>query len=191
MTTFSRLLLILPLIFIFAACQNHPIKTNMDSQMKDFSFTTQDGEILSHIDLEGKWSVAYFSYTNCRTVCPMTTTHLVEIQEKLDALDLHPHIISFTVDPDHDTPEVLQEYAEQYDVNLNSWDFLTGYSFNHIQQFSKDVFQASLVEGAEGQRSHSYLLYLIDPKGKIIKSYDGMGKEATKELFKDLQQVMQ
>lgn len=191
MTNILRNLSLIVLFVALVACEKYPIETNMDSQMTDFSFISQNEQTISNEDLIGEWSVAYFLYTNCRTVCPRTTSHLADIQQKLNELDLYPRIIAFTVDPDYDTPKVLQKYAAQYNVNLDSWDFLTGYSFHYIQQFSEDVFKASLVKGAEGQRSHSYLLYLIDPEGKIIKSYDGMGKKATNELFEDLKHVMQ
>src|SRR5699024_1713381 len=108
-------------------------------------------------------------YTNCRAICPMTTANLVEVQKRLAQEDLQPHIVSFSVDPIHDTPEVLKEYAEEHGVDLDTWDFLTGYDFQTIQNISENTFKSALREGGANQRSHGFHFYVINPNGKIIK----------------------
>lgn len=187
-----RLLILMILIFlalILSACADK-IDTNMSEPMADFEFVTQDEAILSLDDLKGEWWIAYFSYTNCRTVCPRTTANMVEVQNALKEDDLSPQIISFNVDPSNDTPEDLKEYAEAYGVDLNSWDFLTGYDFETIQDISNNTFHAVLENGAADQMSHSYMFYLANPEGEIVKQYNGMGKEELDMLIVDVKTVL-
>lgn len=183
-------LLLCMTISLLTACGGS-IETNMSEQMEDFTFITQDEEQLSLADLKGDWWLAYFSYTNCTKVCPRTTANMVAIQNKLQENDLHPHIISFNVDPDNDGPKELQAYAEKHEVDLSSWDFLTGYDFKTIQALSQKAFRSGLEQGAIGQISHSYMFYLIDPDGQVVKQYDGMGKEDFNLLIDDVQTVLQ
>ncbi len=137
--------------------------------MLDFEFASQDQETVSREDLKGEWWITYMSYTNCRTVCPQTTANMVGIQAELEESGLHPRIISFSVDPDHDTPDELQQYADDYGANLYIWDFLTGYDFETIQEISEETFRAVLNQGAVDQMSHSYMFYLVNPKGEVVR----------------------
>jgi protein SCO1/2 len=181
---------LISLVGVLSACSS-PIETNMSSPMADFSFLTQDKKELGLDDLKDDWWIAYFSYTSCRTVCPRTTASMVKVQSALKEEDLHPQIISFNVDPENDGPEELRAYAAMYGVDLRSWDFLTGYEFETIQEISEQSFQATLEKGAVDQVSHSYLFYLINPDGEVVKSYNGMGTEGTEELIADMKAVVE
>lgn len=181
--------LFLFIIFLLAACSGN-IDTNMSEPMAEFEFTTHDGDILSLSDLEGEWWITNLMYTDCRTICPRTTTNLVDVQQKLKEDDLHPQIISFSIDPSYDSPEILKEYARQYDVDLETWDFLTGYNFETIQKISQNTFKSTLEKGASGQRSHGYSFYLIDPYGDIVKKYDGMSTDELNILVDDLKIIL-
>lgn len=174
---------------LLSACSND-IDANMSEQMEDFSFTTQDKETLNLDDLKGEWWITYLSYTDCRTVCPRTTSNMVEIQSQLKDDGLQPRIISFSVDPENDEPEYLQEYADDYGVDLSSWDFLTGYDFETIQGLSENVFNAVLEDGGADQMAHSYMFYLVNPEGEVVKKYDGMSINDNKILIEDLKKVL-
>lgn len=183
------ILFILPLIMILSAC-GEGIETNMSEPMVDFEFMTQDEETRSLNELKGDWWITYMSYTSCKTVCPRTTANMVSIQEALKEDDLFPQIVSFSIDPENDQPEVLKEYAEGYRADLDSWDFLTGYDFETIQEISEETFRAALEKGAVDQISHSYLVYLVNPDGEVVKQYDGMSSEDLEELMDDVRKVL-
>ena len=186
---FFRILLMIAFVVPLTAC-GEAIDTNMSESMVDFEFTTQDEETLRLDDLKGDWWITYMSYTECKTICPRTTANMVSIQEALKEVDLHPHIISFSIDPDNDHPEVLREYAEEFGADLRSWDFLTGYDFESIKEISEDIFHAALEKGAVEQISHSYMIYLVNPDGQVIKKYNGMSSEALDELIDDVKTVL-
>lgn len=176
---------------LISAC-GHDIDTNMSEQVANFEFTTQDEESLSLDDLKGDWWIAYFMYTNCTIVCPTTTPNMVSVQNQLNEYGLNPQIVSFSIDPDYDTPDVLRNYANEYGADLDNWHFLTGYEFDDIQELSEDSFKTVLEDGGpeEHQYVHSTSFFLINPNGEIIKRYDGMSDEEMDVLVSDLKKEM-
>ncbi|ARK26179.1 cytochrome c oxidase assembly protein [Sporosarcina sp. P37] len=182
------LFILLAAVLFLSACTDK-IEMNRSEKIPDFDYTTQDNKKLGLDDLKGDWWISYFSYTNCTTVCPRTTAAMVGIQEELKSAGLTPPIISFSIDPEQDTPEVLQEYAEDYGADTDTMTFLTGYSFEEIQDLSVHTFQAVLEKGALDQRSHSFFFYLINPDGEIVKQYNGMSDAENDLLVADLKTV--
>lgn len=180
------------LILILTACENEKIETNMSENVADFEFENQDNEAFGRKNLENDWWTAYFLYTNCEIVCPTTTPHMASLQEELNDAGIDINIVSFTVDPEHDTPEVLKKYAEENQADLSNWSFLTGYDFDDIKELSEKSFKSSLEGGGpEGMEySHSTNFFLINPEGKVIKRYDGMNMNEVDKLINDLKTVM-
>src|SRR5699024_68373 len=89
---------------------------------------------------------------------------------------------------DYDSPDVLKEYADEYDANLDNWDFLTGYDFETIRKLSIKSFRAPLKEPAYGsdQVTHDVRFFLVDPEGNIVKGYKGIEKETIDTLLDDI-----
>lgn len=179
-------------VILLSACNDEIIDTNMSEDIADFQFTTQSNKKLSLYDLEGEWWVSYFMYTNCTIVCPRTTPNLVKVQQELEELGFEPQIVSFSIDPDHDTPEVLRAYADEYQADLSNWTFLTGYDFDEIQKLSMDSFKTVLEGG--GPDTHEYVhstkFFLINPEGEIVKQYDGLSTNEMDLLVEDLKRVL-
>jgi len=165
------------------------IDANMDKEMEPFSFTDQNGETYKLDDLEGKWWVADMVFTNCTTVCLPMTTNMSMLQDSLNEEGIDAELVSFSVDPENDTPEVLKDYAKEYDADESNWHFLTGYDFETIQDISVDTFQQMLEEAPEGddQVTHGVRFFLIDPEGNVIKSYDGQQSGNMDDIVEDLQ----
>lgn len=184
--------LILLLVIVLSACDDDIIDTDMSEEIADFQFTTQDNEKLSLHDLKGKWWIAYFMYTDCTIVCPQTTPNMVNIQKELDEMGLEPQIVSFSIDPENDTPDVLKEYAHEYQADLSTWTFLTGYDFNEIQKLSKDSFKTVLEDGGPDAHEfvHSTYFFLVNPDGEMVKRYDGLSDDETDLIVEDLEKVL-
>ena len=132
-------------VLALAAC-GEKVEPTMSSHVDDFTATTQDNEEITNEDLLGDWWIADFIFTNCTTVCPPMTRNMTIVQKRLGELELNDkvQIVSFSVDPENDTPEVLTKYAEDHGSNLDNWDFLTGYDFDTIQNISVKYFQSAL-----------------------------------------------
>ncbi|HLR01178.1 MAG TPA: SCO family protein [Virgibacillus sp.] len=169
------------------------IDANMDKEMEPFSFTDQDDETFALDDLEGKWWVADLVFTNCTTVCLPMTTNMSSLQDTLADEGIDAELVSFSVDPDNDTPEVLKDYAEEYDADESNWHFLTGYDFETMQDMSVDIFMQPLEEPPEGddQVTHGTRFFLIDPEGNVIKNYDGQQSDNMDDIAEDLKTAQQ
>jgi len=184
-----RVLFIFILLLFFGACSGK-IEENMSEQLPEFEYTTQDGEKLGLNDLKGEWWLASFVYTNCKTVCPVMTKNMAKLQNELKENKLDIQIVSFSVDPEFDTPEILKEYAQGYDVDFSNWTFLTGYDFATIKDLSMNHFKTSLQKASPGtgndQIAHGTNFFLVNPKGKIVKKYDGVGDKGQDQALLDI-----
>lgn len=182
------LLLIIPALLL-AACGNDEVESNMSERVADFNFTTQDNESLSLDDLQGQWWVADFIFTNCTTVCLPMSSNMSLLQEKIKDEELENiQLVSFSVDPDYDTPKVLKEYGERYDADHNIWNFLTGYEFDTIKELSIKSFRSLVQEPESGsdQVMHGTRFFLVNPEGKVIKNYDGVKADEMDVIAEDL-----
>ncbi len=180
------------LLLILAACSGNKVETTMSEPVADFNATTQDGDTLNRDDLKGKWWVADFIFTNCTSVCLPMTSNMKKLQDKLDDDGVENyHLVSFSVDPDYDTPEVLTDYAEQYEADLSTWSFLTGYDFDEIKDLSMNSFKSMLAPPPEGddQVSHGTSFFLVNPEGEIIKNYKGIEADQMDQIVEDLKNL--
>jgi len=91
-----------------------------------FSLRDQTGRTFGRADLAGKTWVADFVFTRCPTACPLLTQKMAEVEKRAHNLGPSFHLVSFSVDPEHDTPEVLATYAAQVHADPQKWTFLTG-----------------------------------------------------------------
>lgn len=187
----KRLLFVLALSFFLVGC-SEAIETNMSEDMIDFEFTTQDNETLSLEDLKGKYWITDMIFTNCTTVCLPMTANMKILQDQLaeEGFD-DVHLVSFSVDPDYDTPEVLREYGESYDADFSNWSFLTGYDFDTIKEISVKSFKSILIEAPEDndQVTHGTKFYLVNPEGEVIKFYDGVQSSSMDTIMNDIRKI--
>lgn len=186
------LALLASVMVIVTACGNasDDIETNMSEKVADFEFTTQDNDTLSLDDLEGQWWVADFVFTNCATTCLPMTSNMALLQDKIKDKDIdNVQLITFTVDPEYDTPEVLKEFAEEYDADLQTWSFLTGYDFETVKELSIKSFRNLVQEPESGsnQVTHGTRFFLVNPEGEVIKNYDGLKSDEMDVIAEELQ----
>lgn len=144
-------------------------------QVPSFSFTNQEGKTVTNETYKGKVYVLEFFFTTCPSICPIMNQNMKNIQ---DAFYGNPEfgIASITIDPKHDTPEVLKKYAENYGAKHPNWHFLTG-DKEAIYKLSNEGFKlyTAQEENAPGGFEHSGLFALIDQEGNIRSRYDEFG----------------
>lgn len=157
-----------------------------DWLIEDFTYINQDEESFGLSDLKDEVWLADFIFTHCTTVCIPMSANMVKIQGMLAEEGLDVPIVSFTVDPERDTPEVLQDYAEEYGADTASWHFLTGYSFDEIKSLSETSFKSPVEEPVEGddQFMHAVWFYLMQGD-KIIKMYNGFSETPFDAIVQD------
>jgi len=144
-------------------------------KVPDFEFVNQDGDTITNKDYLGKVYVVEFFFTTCPSICPIMSENLVEIQNKLKGNE-NFGIVSITLDPEHDTPQVLKEYAEEHKVTNPNWNFLTG-DRNLIYDMANLGFGifADEDETVPGGFAHSGLFALIDKEGYVRSREDKFG----------------
>jgi protein SCO1/2 len=141
------------------------------SMVPDFDLVERSNRKVTRQELTGKVWVADFIFTTCGGICPVMTSNMRKLQDKLFA-DIR--LVSFTVDPTHDTPEVLTEYANRYGADKDRWLFLTG-DPEAIQKLSIGGFKLALdpTAGTEIEPiTHSSRFVLVDREG-FIRGYYG------------------
>ena len=152
----------------------------------DFRLTDQQGESLALSDMAGKIWVADFIFTNCPTICPAMTQEMARLQSEFVADPVY--FVSFSVDPERDTSEVLSRYAAEYGADDRRWRFLTGEK-EHIYELAKDGF--SLAAGYNGSELlHSTRFVLVASDGHIYERYDSRSKPAMLRLRRDLSMLL-
>ncbi|WP_421383812.1 SCO family protein [Bacillus salacetis] len=187
-------LLIVAGLLITACTSQEDIEQSfpMSMEVEEFSAVNQDGEAVTLEDIEGDIWIADFIFTNCDTVCLPMTANMSQLQKKLkdSGLEKEVKLISFSIDPEHDTPEALTEYSQRYDADLNQWSFLTGYSQEEIELFANRSFNtpAAKAEGSN-QFVHGTSFYLVSENGTVLKQYEGVSDPPFEEIISDIKKL--
>ena len=147
-----------------------------------FQLTNQDGKPFGSSNLAGKIWIADFIYSTCPGPCPMISTRMSEMQKPLEKTDVQ--LVSFSVDPEKDTPEVLRSYAEKLHARDERWKFLTG-DRTTIYNLSQNGFKLAATNDASGIPLHSSRLILVDRSGVIRGYYDATSADAVTKVLAD------
>ena len=142
--------------------------TSKYPQGADFSYTDLSGETVTLKNTNGDVRLLYFFYSYCPDVCPPTTYLLSQAQDELKQEGLFGSKVKFlsvTIDPTRDTPERLQEFSDQFDVDSSGWKFLRGDEKATFELANK--YQILATKDDEGNFGHANLIVLLDKKGKI------------------------
>lgn len=144
-------------------------------KVPNFSFTNQNGNVISNKDYEGKVFLVEFFFTTCPTICPRMNDNLVQIQKNFEGIE-NFGVASFTINPKYDTPEVLKTYAEKYGITNPNWHLMTG-DQNVIYELANKGFNLYTAEddSVEGSFEHSGNFALIDKNGFIRSRLDSYG----------------
>ena len=159
-------------------------------RIPDFTLTERSGKTVRRSDLDGKVWIADFVFTRCAGACHLMTSRMQELQEKLRA-EPGIRLVSFSVDPDYDTPAVLSAYAQKFHADPEKWVFLTGpktviYRLSE-QHFHLGVSEIPLAERAAADQPvlHSTKFVLVDQAGRIRGYYDSEDVDARDSLLRD------
>ena len=154
-----------------------------------FELLNQNGQPFGSAQLAGKIWIADFIYTTCPGPCPMISSRMSELQKPLEKSDVH--LVSFSVDPEKDTPQVLRGYAEKLQADHARWDFLTGPK-SAIYKLSHDGFKLAVSDGGDerGIPVHSTRMVLVDRHGQIRGYYDATEPDAVTKVLADTNHLL-
>jgi len=154
-------------------------------RLPDFALTAVTADGASPFDrraLQGRVWIADFVYTTCRGPCPLLSADMASLQRRLPP---SVGLLSFTVDPDHDSPEVLAVYARRFGADPQRWFFLTG-DRPELARLLRDGFQVASAEDAAAgpgrNITHTTRFVLIDARGRLRGYFDGSDPAALDAL---------
>jgi protein SCO1 len=169
---------------VLVGCSSRPALPELGTTAP-FKLTEHTNQEFDSASLKGKVWVADFMFTTCPGPCPRMSSQMHQVQMALEKQGIQ--LVSFTVDPEHDTPEVLAEYGRTFKASPGVWHFLTGAKadLNHL---AKDVFKLGVVDGS---LEHSTRFVLVDRTGQIRGYYLTSDADAIPRLIEDARRLLE
>ena len=160
-------------------------------RLPEFSLVSEEGQSFGTSDLRGRPWVANFIFTRCRGVCPALTEHMRAFAARCDEAK-QVRLVSFSVDPRHDTPEALRQYARERGAIDPRWTFVTGQR-DDLYALITQGFRLAVHEEAgraEEPIVHSERFVLVDRQLNIRGYYHGLDRDELRRLCTDLGRVV-
>lgn len=179
------MLRLVPLIVMIAGC-SRPLPSPI-SDAPAFSLTDQNGDVFTSEMLRGTTYVASFIFTNCASICPALTANIAKIAQATE--DTNVEFVSFSIDPETDTPAVLKEWSSQWSIDPARWHLLTG----DLETIEKTAF--GYMQGVHRPEdktqpiAHSTRLVIVDKNGRI-RAMPESNAENVKTVAKFTQQLI-
>ncbi|WP_428936822.1 SCO family protein [Fontivita pretiosa] len=152
-----------------------------------FSLTDQHGRTVSDQTLRGKVWVAMVFFTECPGVCPMMVSRMTGLQKAVPSPEIN--IVSFSIDPRHDTPETMKSYADRMGADQSRWYFLTGPEPTMFQ-VARGLKLAAAPATADQPITHTQKVLLIDRQNRIRGIYDSADDLSMQELAQDARTLL-
>ncbi len=154
-----------------------------------FEFVNQDSQVVNNATFDNKVYVADFFFTSCPSICPKMKEQMLRIYERFGDNDT-VMLLSHSIDPKHDTVEVLHAYAEKLGVSSDKWHLVTG-DKAHIYEMAEKYFIAAEEDpSVPGGFAHSGGFLLVDMDGHIRGHYDGTKPQQVDNLMDDMQMLL-
>jgi protein SCO1 len=151
-----------------------------------FSLTDQNGKTITDQSLRGNVWTAMVFFTECPGVCPMMAARMAQLQKAVTLPDVK--IVSFSIDPEHDTPEKLKEYAGRFEADQSRWHMLTGQKQTMFDIASALKLAAKPAENGN-PITHTQKVLLVDRANRVRGSYDTNDNDSMKQLAEDIRKL--
>jgi len=160
-----------------------------------FSLKNQKGNTITDADVKGKIHVAEYFFTHCQSICPIMTVQMERVHRKFKKNN-DVKLLSFTVDPENDTIQRMQWYANQHHATGNNWHFLTGDKMALYELARKSYFvlkpaEARNLGDAGSDFIHTNNFVLVDRKLRIRGYYDGTDPKEVDQLMSDMELLLE
>lgn len=168
--------------------------SNEDHRITDFTLINHHGDTVSMEDVQGEVLIVDFFFSRCATICPIMTKNLTAVPEALSMVEGW-RILSHSVTPAADTPEVLKAYADKMGADHPQWWFLTGPKKDIYRLARRSYFACyDEAQGGDGGMQdfvHTENIVLVDANGRLRGFYDGTSEEAINQLIEDARLLLE
>ena len=154
-------------------------------QVQDFELIDQNNNNFGYQNLKDKIWAVNFIFTSCQGVCPVMTKNMSEVEKNFSD-NPNVNFVSISVDPETDTPEILKNYREKHNVDIDHWHFLTG----EREKIKKIMFDDMKLGYADDTIFHSDRMVLIDGQMRIRGYYTGTEKKEYTKLANDISKLV-
>ena len=177
-------------VFFASRLRQRPVDVDMPvlepiGTVPEFALTNQDGQTVTLDTLRGQPWIADFIFTRCGGPCPIMTSKMAGLQEKLPG---SIKLVSFSVDPEFDTPEVLKSYAKKFNADESRWHFLTG-TKDAIFALARGMLLVAIPANEANPIIHDERFLLVDGLGQIRGAYHSNDPQEMKQLELDAQEL--
>lgn len=190
----------------FVACDNHEAKlpylgrattdakgNTVQHTIPDFSFVNQYGDTITQKDYSGKIYVADFFFTSCPTICPVMKSQMLRVYDRFKD-NSEVGILSHSIDPYHDSVQVLHDYAAALGVTGDQWNFVTG-DQDQIYEIGEKSYMVTTAEDTlspqeSGGFIHSGAFILVDKDRHVRGLYDGTKEDQVNHLIRDMELLL-
>lgn len=157
--------------------QECPVSDSSQHYIPEFSFTNQEGQKVGRTEMQGKITIVDFFFTSCPSICPVMSKEMERVNDMFRD-EPQVQIMSISIDPEYDTPEILKEYADEHQAIPGKWHFLSGPK-DLTYQLARCGFVLPTLDGngVPDDFVHSDKFILIDEEGRIRGYYSGTNRE--------------
>ena len=157
-------------------------------QLPEFTLVDQDAQAFTRDTMEGDVWVSAFVFTHCRSTCPRLTAHMKGLQTRVSDVP-NASLVSVSVDPRNDTPEVIKAYMQKNDLDERNWRFVTGEedAIRHVvvQGFKVPIGDEDSRAAGSDDIMHSNSFVLVDQKAQV-RGYYRANNDGIADLERDL-----
>jgi protein SCO1 len=160
-------------------------------QLVNFSLTNRDERVVTRADFAGRVLIVNFLFTSCSITCPAVNTEMAQIQQ-LTTNRPDVKLVSLTVDPEDDTPDVLAQYGQRFGADTNRWLFLSG-DQSQLYRLIGTSFLASDTNGdfsyMPGNFAHTERIALVDSHGHLRGYFDGLNQNTPAAVINEINKL--
>jgi protein SCO1/2 len=147
-----------------------------------FGLIERSGKLVKSENLKGQPYLVSFFFSTCPSICVQQNQKLKELQDEFEGEGVR--FVAISVDPEHDTPEVLREYAARFGADQEQWLFMTG-DLTYIRRIGGEIFQQPV-----SKKFHTERFVLVDPQGKIEGFYNWPEKKQYQKLKERIRELI-
>jgi protein SCO1/2 len=167
------------------------IQPDHPRNLVDFSLTNSAGGIITRADLKGKILVVDFLFTSCSLTCPIVNAQMEQIQQ-LTTNEPDVKLVSLTVDPRDDTPDVLVKYSARFSADANRWLFLTGDKATLYELIGQSFLARDTDDPfgyMPGNFAHTERIAVVDSEGNLRGYFDGLNQNTAGAVVEEIAKI--